>query len=259
MIRLRYSPVLTALRTIAFSLEVPLISKKNQLFIIRGCGAYDLQTANEWTRTRPPVYALLNQEIITARLPSPALPSAMLDLMHAEQSLCVDENIQLAPASSRFATELFSVVDRNRKEFSQYMAWPRFVKTVDDESGFLDACLAAHQKNEGKTYVILFNDAAVGLLSFNSIDSANKTAYIGYWLDMRVQGQGVITRALNALVKEYSDRKLINRFVIKCSVSNLKSNKVAQRCGFVLEGKMRKAELLNGVFHDQNVYSYIAP
>ncbi|ECQ7073342.1 GNAT family N-acetyltransferase, partial [Salmonella enterica subsp. enterica] len=115
-----------------------------------------------------------------------------------------DENIQLAPASSRFATELFSVVDRNRKEFSQYMAWPRFVKTVDDESGFLDACLAAHQKNEGKTYVILFNDAAVGLLSFNSIDSANKTAYIGYWLDMRVQGQGVITRALNALVKEYS-------------------------------------------------------
>ncbi|ECF3200928.1 50S ribosomal protein L7/L12-serine acetyltransferase, partial [Salmonella enterica subsp. enterica serovar Weltevreden] len=32
-----------------------------------------------------------------------------------------------------------------------------------------------------------------------------------------------------------------------------------QRCGFVLEGKMRKAELLNGVFHDQNVYSYIAP
>jgi len=237
----------------------PLHLKNNQLFIIRGCGAYDLQTANEWTRTRPPVYALLNQEIITARLPSPALPAAMLDLMHAEKSLCVDENIQLAPASSRFAAELFSVVDRNREEFSQYMAWPRFVKTADDESGFLDACLLAHQKNEGKTYVILFNDAAVGLLSFNSIDSANKTAYIGYWLDMRVQGQGVITRALNALVKEYSDQKLINRFVIKCSVSNLKSNEVAQRCGFVLEGKMRKAELLNGVFHDQNVYSYIAP
>ena len=232
---------------------------ENQLFIIRDCGAYDLQTTNEWTRTRPPVYALLNEEIITARLPSPALPSAMLDLMHAEQSLFVDENIQLAPASARFAAELFSVVDKNREEFSKYMAWPRFVKTEDDESGFLDSCLSAHQKNEGKTYVILFNDAAVGLLSFNSIDSANKTAYIGYWLDMRVQGQGVVTRALKGLVKYYSDRKLINRFVIKCSVSNKKSNEVARRCGFVMEGKMRKAELLNGVFHDQNLYSHVVP
>ncbi len=34
MIRLRYSPVLTALRTIAFSLEVPSNLKKS-LFIIR--------------------------------------------------------------------------------------------------------------------------------------------------------------------------------------------------------------------------------
>lgn len=232
---------------------------EKQLFIIRGCGAYDLQTANEWTRTKPPVYALLKDEIITARLPSPALPSAILDLMHAEHSICVDENIQLIPASSRFAAELYSVVDNNREEFSRFMAWPQFVKTVDDESCFLDACLLAHQKNEGKTYVVLYNDAAVGLLSFNSIDSTNKTAYIGYWLDMRVQGRGVITRSLNAMVKYYSDRKLISRYVIKCSVNNKKSNEVARRCGFILEGKMRKAELLNGNFHDQNIYSHIDP
>ncbi|WP_345118603.1 hypothetical protein [Bartonella pachyuromydis] len=48
---------------------------KDQLFIIRGCGSYDLQTAHEWTRLKPPVYALYKKDIVTARLAENALPA----------------------------------------------------------------------------------------------------------------------------------------------------------------------------------------
>lgn len=230
---------------------------KDQLFIIRGCGSYDLQAANEWTRLKPPVYALYKKEIVTARLAENALPAGRVDLLHAEEAISVDKNIQLAPASSRYASELFNIIDRNRKEFNQYMAWPRYVMNEHDEAIFLDICFLQHQKNDGKTYAILFDEVPVGLLSFNRIDSGNKTAYIGYWVDLKLQGKGIITKSVKALMQSYLKSGKIKRFVIKCSVDNQRSNAVAQRCGFELEGRLRKAELLNGVFHDQNIYSFI--
>lgn len=230
---------------------------QDQFFIIRGCGSYDLQTAHEWTRLKPPVYALYKKDIVTARLAENALPAGRVDLLHTEEAISVDKNIQLAPASSRYASELFNIIDRNRKEFSQYMAWPRYVMNEHDEAIFLDVCFLQHQKNDGKTYAILFDEAPVGLLSFNRIDSGNKTAYIGYWLDLKLQGKGIITKSVRALIQFYLKSGEIKRFVITCSVDNQKSNAVAQRCGFELEGRLRKAELLNGVFHDQNIYSFI--
>nr|WP_256478026.1 GNAT family N-acetyltransferase [Bartonella sp. B1099] len=230
---------------------------KDQLFIIRGCGSYDLQTANEWTRLKPPIYALYKKEIVTARLAENALPAGRVDLLHAEEAISVDKNIQLAPASSRYASELFNIIDRNRKEFNQYMAWPRYVMNEHDEAIFLDICFLQHQKNEGKTYAILFDEVPVGLLFFNRIDSGNKTAYIGYWLDLKLQGKGIITKSVKALMQSYLKSGKIKRFVIKCSVDNQRSNAVAQCCGFELEGRLRKSELLNGVFHDQNIYSFI--
>ncbi|MCZ2328304.1 GNAT family N-acetyltransferase [Bartonella sp. F02] len=138
------------------------------------------------------------------------------------------------------------------------MMWPRFVNHEDNTASFLGSCLLAHQKNEGKTYVILFNDDPVGLLSFNSIDSRNKVGYIGYWLDSRAQGNGIMTRAIKALVECYSSCGVIHHFVIKCSTFNQKSNAVARRFGFMYEGTLRQAEYLNGVFHDQNIYSWIS-
>ncbi|HFS2635765.1 TPA: 50S ribosomal protein L7/L12-serine acetyltransferase, partial [Escherichia coli] len=47
------------------------------------------------------------------------------------------------------------------------------------------------------------------------------------------------------------------RFVIKCIVDNKKSNATALRCGFTLEGVLQKAEILNGVSYDQNIYSKV--
>lgn len=232
--------------------------REGQSFMIRGCGAYDMQTANEWTRIKPPVYALLNKRIVTARVASPALPPAYRDLLHNDENIRVDDFIRLVTPSSRFSPALYEIVNHNRKHFSEYMAWPNYVNHESDEARFLDACYLAHQKDEGKTYVVLFNDEPVGLLSFNSIDKGNKTAYIGYWLDMRVEGNGIITKSIKVLLHHYTTKNMIKRFVIKCSVDNIKSNEVAKRCGFELEGKLREAEYLNGHFHDQNIYSWIA-
>ncbi|WP_392564615.1 50S ribosomal protein L7/L12-serine acetyltransferase [Orbus wheelerorum] len=174
-----------------------------------------------------------------------------------KERIFVDEHIVLESPSVQYAAALYDVINYNRDYFSQFMAWPHFVNHQVDTANFLNSCLLAHQKNDGKTYIILYKHNPVGLLSFNRIDHTNKTAYIGYWLDSRVQGKGIMTRAIKILTEYYASRQIIHCFVIKCTVDNAKSNEVAKRCAFVYEGRFRQAEYLNGIYHDQNTYGLI--
>ncbi|MCX8650538.1 50S ribosomal protein L7/L12-serine acetyltransferase [Gilliamella sp. B2776] len=175
-----------------------------------------------------------------------------------QQGIFVNEHIHLVPPDRRYSTKLYNIIDVNRDNFSQYMAWTKFVSNETDTSNFLDNCTIEHQIDLTKTYLILLDNNLVGLLSFNQIDKNNKTAYIGYWLDKRTEGKGIMTQAIQALTHHYASQKIIKRFVIKCSVDNPKSNAVAKRCGFSYEGTLKQAEYLNGIYHDQNIYGLIS-
>ena len=87
----------------------------------------------------------------------------------------------------------------------------------------------------------------------------NWPQYVNSEQDSRqnVQGKGTLSAALQAFIHYYAERGEIRRFVIKCRVDNLRSNQVALRNGFQLEGCLRQAEFLNGVYHDQNIYARI--
>ena len=80
--------------------------------------------------------------------------------------------------------------------------------------------------------MILFKKFRVGLLSFNIIDSGNKTTYFGYWLRPAHSGKELIDKSLNSVIKQYADNEEIHRFVVKCTVKNEKSNQVARSSGF---------------------------
>ena len=175
-----------------------------------------------------------------------------------QNGIYVTEDIYLKTATTHYAKALYHIIDSNRVFFSQFMAWPKFVKCESDTANFLADCFVKHQRDQTKTYVILHNNLSVGLLSFNYIDKNNKTAYLGYWLDSKAQGKGIITQAIQALTHHYAVKKIIKRFVIKCAVTNLKSNQVAKRCGFDYEGTLKQAEYLNDAFYDQNIYSLIS-
>ncbi|MDX7986054.1 GNAT family N-acetyltransferase [Xenorhabdus sp. 12] len=231
--------------------------RKGCHFLIRGCGSYDLQTGAEWSRRKPTVYALLDGKIELARIQPPESELVPRDLLHKSDSIIVRANLVLSAPSRNYARGLYTIINENRDYFSEFMAWPRFVTSENDTAEFMDSCQLSHQKNVGKTYIILHENTPVGLLSFNSIDNKNKAAYIGYWLDPKMQGKGIVTEALNALVNHYSGGELIKRFVITCSTQNTASNNVAKRCGFQLEGKLHDAELINGIFHHQNIYAKI--
>jgi len=174
-----------------------------------------------------------------------------------EEIIPVSERIELRAVDERYTAALHNLVVKNRAWLQESLNWPQFVGTEDDTRKNIQSNQMLHQRGYAKMFLIFNDNELAGVLSFNAIEPLNKTGYIGYWLDEDHQGQGMLSRALQAFIGYYVERNEIRRFVIKCRVANLASNQVALRNGFLLEGCLKEAEFLNGRFDDQNIYARI--
>jgi len=174
-----------------------------------------------------------------------------------DDAITVNENIRLHSIHERYVDELFALVVRNKAWLQKAMEWPQYVTGVEETLKMAQGNYILHHRGYAKMFLIYQQEKMVGVISFNQIEPTNKTAYIGYWLDEGAQGQGIISQAVEAVIARYAGEGAVRRFVIKCIVTNEASNRVAQRCGFTLEGRLRQAEFLNGEFHDQNIYARI--
>ncbi|UVJ43366.1 GNAT family N-acetyltransferase [Pseudomonas sp. LS1212] len=169
--------------------------------------------------------------------------------------ITVSESIQLEVADAKFSEQIYETVRRNKEHLSTFLDWPKQVTRPTDSRHFMTSAAASHAAATSKTFVILFNDTPIGIIGFNSIDKQGKTASIGYWLDEQFQGRGIISKSLKCLLENASRNNFLNHFTLKCATHNKKSNSVALRNGFTFEGILKEAEIINGVYHDQNIYS----
>ncbi|ASD59214.1 TPA: 50S ribosomal protein L7/L12-serine acetyltransferase [Enterobacter asburiae] len=169
----------------------------------------------------------------------------------------VSDALELRAVEERYAADLHNLVVKNKTFLQTAFDWAQHVGSEEDTRRNVQSNQMLHQRGYAKMFLIFKDDALVGVLSFNTIEPTNKTGYIGYWLDEGHQGQGILSRSLQAFMRYYAERGEIRRFVIKCRVANQHSNGVAVRNGFTLEGGLREAEYLNGRFDDVNIYGKI--
>ena len=177
--------------------------------------------------------------------------------MTPAETIPVSDTLSLQAVNESHIHELHQLVLDNRDWLQQTLNWPQYVKSEQDTRQNVQGNMMLHQRGIAKMFLIFCEGKMVGVLSFNQIEPSNKAGYIGYWLDERAQGQGILSAALQAFIRYYVESGDIRRFVIKCRVDNLRSNQVALRNGFLLEGCLRQAEFLNDRFHDQNIYARI--
>ena len=81
---------------------------------------------------------------------------------------------------------------------------------------------------------------------------------IGYWVRKQFAGQGYVTEAVNA-VTDFAFREFnANRVEIRMDDDNALSWKVAERCGFEMEGILRnERRKLDGSLGNTRVYSKV--
>lgn len=64
-----------------------------------------------------------------------------------------------------------------------------------------------------------------------------KEPEIGYWLDRQYTRQGIMTKAVIALTQFGLETLKLPKIIIMAHPDNIASNKVAEKCGYKLDGQ----------------------
>ncbi|MBJ7221348.1 MULTISPECIES: GNAT family N-acetyltransferase [unclassified Brenneria] len=149
---------------------------------------------------------------------------------------------------------LFALVQQEKPRLRRTLPWPDSVKHPDDTLGTIKTNREAFAAGTAAVYIIRWQGVIAGVVSFNSI--RDKVGEIGYWIAERFEGKGIVSQSVNTLIQGYMRAGIVNRFVIKASVENARSNALAQRLGFRFYQQAKGGEKLGDRRIDQNIYHY---
>jgi ribosomal-protein-serine acetyltransferase len=125
------------------------------------------------------------------------------------------------------------------------MPWVDNHVTVEDTRDF---CIhsASHWLLRSELPLAIFERASgryLGGSGFHAPDWELRSFEIGYWLRASAVGQGYMTEAV-ILATDLAFTSLhARRVAIECEANNEASSRVAERAGFILEGRLRNGTL----------------
>lgn len=170
----------------------------------------------------------------------------------------LDKDLSLKQIELKDAESIFRLTFNSRDYLREWLPWLDQINTVEDTLTFIENCLKGQEENKSFQTVIILNQEIVGLIGINEINWRNKTAYMGYWLAKEYQGNGIMTKAVKALI-DYALKKInLNKVEIRAAVGNQKSRAIPERLGFVNEGCIRQAEWLYDHYVDHIIYGILS-
>ncbi|MGF6824525.1 ribosomal-protein-serine acetyltransferase [Microbacterium sp. ZKA21] len=97
---------------------------------------------------------------------------------------------------------------------------------------------------------------AIGSVSAQ-IDRYTRSAQLGYWVDERAEGKGIVARACRAVIGDlFADG--VERIEIRTAGHNERSIRLAERLGFAREGTLRRALPVGTQRHDLAVFGLLS-
>ena len=172
-------------------------------------------------------------------------------------SFPIDDHLELRLHEEHYAQELYALIDKNREHLG---TWLPFVEHTHGPGDTLESHPGRAKRwaeGRGIPTSIWLDGHIVGTIGLVNMNRQNQRAEIGYWLDADHQGQGIITRATQALV-DYGFAALgLYRIEIRCEPANARSAAVPERLGFQFEGVCRGWAVFGDRHVDHRVYSVL--
>ncbi len=152
------------------------------------------------------------------------------------------------------APVVFETADRNRQRLRRWLAWVDTTLGPADTRAFIEATIATGGREFA--YGIWAEDGFAGGIGLHT-DPVDRSAMIGYWIDEKHEGQGLVTRASRVLT-EIAFRELsMHRVWLTADPTNTRSCAVAERLGFSREGIRREDTYTDGRFRDTAIYAIL--
>jgi [ribosomal protein S5]-alanine N-acetyltransferase len=104
------------------------------------------------------------------------------------------------------------------------------------------------------------DDRFIGGIGFHEQEPGQEhRAEIGYWLAKPFWGKGVMTDAVNRFCRYGFEELNLFRITATIFIHNDRSSRVAEKCGFVLEGIMKNHYQKDGKIFDGKLYAKTRP
>ena len=99
--------------------------------------------------------------------------------------------------------------------------------------------------------------ALLGEIGIWDIDATNQRGKIGVILGRAYWGHGYASEATTALIDDAFTRTDLNRIGSECYADNVASARVLEKCGFVLEGRIRQKVRREDHWVDDLIYGLL--
>jgi ribosomal-protein-serine acetyltransferase len=175
----------------------------------------------------------------------------------AVEPLQITEGAVLRPYLEADAAELTEVVAANREHLARRMPWA-VSYGYEDAVEYIASAIAKIEADAGFEGAVVLDGKIVGGAGCHRVDWLNRTTAIGYWLAADVQGRGLMTATVRALLDHAFGTWDLHRVVIEVVVDNERSKAIPERLGFRQEAVMREAKLIGGRFEDALLYAMVA-
>lgn len=136
----------------------------------------------------------------------------------------------------------FRMIERNRKRLEDFFTGTvSRTQTFEDTKAFIAGIT---QKAEKKTYfpfVIVDNSnhSLIGFIDVKNIDWSIPKAELGCYIDEEYAGKRVSTKAFSILTGHCFNELGFKKLFLRTHQSNIAAIKVAEKCGFRVEGTIR--------------------
>jgi len=170
--------------------------------------------------------------------------------------------IQTEPYTMQLVLRPFSLTDvddlvkhANNFNISKYLTnkFP-FPYAQKDGEGFIQFALS-HQPLQVKAIVV--DDEVVGSIGIHQLaDIYSKSAEIGYWISESYWGKGIVPQAVKEMLKYGFETFDIDRIFARTTHTNLASQQVLKKAGFIFEAELKSTIFKHGEYFDERIFGF---
>ncbi|BDD02823.1 GNAT family N-acetyltransferase [Aureibacter tunicatorum] len=167
-------------------------------------------------------------------------------------------HVKLDTYGVKYLDELYELIQSEKGRLEEWFLWPRSIQSKDDLKKLLERQEYAFWQGMRQHHTIWADGELVGVVEVHTIIQQHRKGELSYWLKSSAVGKGIVTFSCGVLIDHAFSALKLNKLTLRSAKSNLKSVGVAKRLDFEFEGIEKEAELINGEFHDHNIYVLFA-
>jgi RimJ/RimL family protein N-acetyltransferase len=184
------------------------------------------------------------------------VPPILIDLPEE----LVGDLVIVRPWAEADSSGLWDAVDNSREHLEAFMPWVDRYHNPDDALEYTRRSRARWLLREDLSVAIVERQTGriVGGSGLHRIDWGIRAFEIGYWIRQDAEGRGYITETVQLLTRLAFDELDANRVELRIDTRNIRSLRVGERLGFVLEGTLRrKLPAADGTAADMHVLALL--